>query len=415
MFKFLREMSVSKLSTSILVGIFRYFQLMGVVSFRLIHGEDGYKVCNEIWLKWTSAINRLLALCGFIYFVGQSTLAMQNPIMQVLHVIRIGLAFPSSFIIVGYQFFHGPEIIQLVNRFLRLIRHVKTLNKSKRSGFGGRREFVFILLKVTSLGHEVIYHWFITNEDYNLDFLLKWICNTYVISAYNILMHIYCLVFLSLGVLCSEVNEYARTDLAAQLEDLSPPISRRKRRKARFQLENCLALYREIYAVNIAFQKCFEIPIVVALTQKIMMVAVIGYSVITTSTFNGYRLWLIVGKHILDLLLLTLSVQGAVDQFKAIRRLNLEVYPVSDLPEFHTMVSYNGLPLRKVFDSKYYLCFLQLEIFFTYLNLYKFRVRIWGLCDISKELFIFYISALITWMVFIAQYSMQMKNIEKET
>ncbi|KAH8293423.1 hypothetical protein KR054_000276, partial [Drosophila jambulina] len=383
---FLREMSVPQLSAGILVGFFRYFQLMGVVSFRLIQSEDGYTVRNLNWLKKISAINRLVALGGFLYYLGTIMLTASNPIMQVLQGIRLVLSIPTSFLIMGYQFLRGPKIIQLVNRFLRLFRLVKTLSKSKRSGFGGRRELVLILLKVACFGHEVSYQWFMGSKHFSV---LEWLCNTYVISGSNIFLHIYCLAFLSLGVLCSEVNEYACTDLAAQLEDLNPPISRRKRRKARCQLENCLALYREIHAVNTAFQEFFEIPIVVALAHKILMVAAFGYRLIILPVFNSYWIWIILCKHILDLLLMTLSVQGVVDQFKVIRRLNLEVYPVCDLPEFHTM----------------------LEIFYTHLNLYQFRVRIWGLCDVSNELFIIYISALVTWMVFIAQYTMQMKNI----
>ncbi|KAH8375164.1 hypothetical protein KR200_009880, partial [Drosophila serrata] len=389
MLKSLREMSISKFSAGILIGIFHYFQFLGVISFRFIQSEDGYTVSNQNWLKWISAINRISSLCGYIYFLGKVELSLRNQIMQILHGIRLIVSIPNSLLIMGYQFFRGPEMMQLVNRFLRLFRKVRNLNKSKRCGFGGRRELVLILLKVTCLGHEFAYQWFMDKRRYTWEFLMEWLCNTYVISGTNVFMHIYCLAYVTLGLLCSEVNEYARHDLAAQLENLNPPISRRKRRKARCQLENCLALYTEIHAVNIAFQEFFKIPIVVAFAQKALMVAVMGYRVIIAPMHSVYELWALVAKHILDLLLMTLSVQGAMDQFKVIRRLNLEVYPVSDLTEFHTM----------------------LEVFYTHLNLHQFRVRIWGLCDVSNELFIIYISASVTWMVFIAQYTMQMKNV----
>ncbi|KAH8243610.1 hypothetical protein KR032_008894, partial [Drosophila birchii] len=388
MFKSLREMSVSKLSGAIVVGIFRYFQLMGVFSFQLIQNDDGYTVCNQNWLIWISAVARFLALCGFAYLVGLNVLSMKSQSMMIIHGIRFILSIPGALLIVGYQFFHGNKMIKLINRFLRLFRKVRNLNKSKRSGFGSLRELVLILLKVACLGHEFSYQW-LMDISFNTEFFIEWMCNTYIIVGSNIFMHIYCLVYLSLGAICCELNNYTRNDLAPQLEALNPPISRKQRRIARCQLENCLALYREIHAVNAAFQEFFEIPLVVALGNKIMLVAAFGYRVINVRDFASYSMWVLIVKHILDLLLLTLSVEGAKDQSKVIRRLNLEVYRVSDLPEFHTM----------------------LEIFYTHLNLYQIRVRIWGLCEVSNELFIIYMSALLSWMVFIAQYTMQMKNV----
>lgn len=342
MFQLFREMSVPKISAGLLVGIFRYLQIVGVLPFRLIQGEEGNTVCSQNWLKWIGVTNRLVALCGFTHHFVLILLKSQDQVMQVLHATRVFLSIPSSLLIVGYQLFRCPEIMDLVSRFLRLFRQVENLHKSKRRGFGGRRELVLILLKVVSLVYEVTYQWFMDISEYSLGYFIEWWCNTYVVFATNMFLHIYCLVFLFLGVLYSEVNEYARTVLAVQLQDLHPTISRRKRRKVRCQLENCLALYREIYAVNTAFQETFEFSIVLSLTHKILILALFGYRLIIIPVFDSFVLWYLVVKHILDLLLLTLSVQGAVNQFRVIRRLNLEVYAVSDLPEIHYMVSKRG-------------------------------------------------------------------------
>ncbi|XP_017022053.1 putative gustatory receptor 93c [Drosophila kikkawai] len=51
-----------------------------------------------------------------------------------------------------------------------------------------------------------------------------------------------------------------------------------------------------------------------------------------------------------------------------------------------------------------------LEVFFTHLNLYEFRVRPLGLFDISNELFLDFLSALITYLTVVIQYGMQLET-----
>ncbi|KPU79394.1 uncharacterized protein Dana_GF27688 [Drosophila ananassae] len=49
---------------------------------------------------------------------------------------------------------------------------------------------------------------------------------------------------------------------------------------------------------------------------------------------------------------------------------------------------------------------IQLDMFYTHLNLYEFRIRPWGLFDVSNKKFLLFMSALISWLVYLAQYSL---------
>ncbi|XP_041630452.1 putative gustatory receptor 92a [Drosophila kikkawai] len=335
MFDF-RKIGVSKICAGILHGFFIFAGYTGMVFFRF-KKDQVVAINRSWWMEGISLILRFIPLGVHIYTYFMYIRRIEKFIEQMLHSLRLVLSIPCYLAMIYIQLFHGPKVVKLINQYLRIVREVRTLAVRKRIGFGGGREFFLIFLSLACQLQEIAFLLRLLRWVVNLNNMIKWTAYCVLVTSSNMILNISIIWYLSLGIIYKELNEYLHSEMGNQFEVLKDPRQR----------------YQPLYK----------------------------------------QLWLIVGKHILDLLLLTLSVQGAVDQFKAIRRLNLEVYPVSDLPEFHTM----------------------LEIFFTYLNLYKFRVRIWGLCDISNELFIIYISALITWMVFIAQYSMQMKNIEKET
>ncbi|XP_044250056.2 putative gustatory receptor 92a [Drosophila takahashii] len=384
------KMSVPKLSAGILRFIFRYAQFIGVFFFRLKKSKEGEKVSNCKWLKWMGVTHRFITFCIFLYSYSWNIILASHRGEQVLHILRILLSIPIILFLLGYQVLRGPEIIELFNKFFRLFWQVSHLFKPKTIGFGGRRELILILLNLVCLFHELTYIWITVKNISTWHFAIYWWCDVFVVTGTNMFIHINVMAFLSIGVLYSEVNRYVRTHLRTQLQNLDTSASEQQIRKLKNRLEKCTYLYREIYQINTGFQRLFVMPLFLALINKVLLVVTIGLKMITDLNFCGCVFWILIGKHILDLLLLTTSVQGALNQFRIIRRPNLEIPKAEDLKEFRRM----------------------LEIFYTHLNLCQFRVSILGLCEITNELFLMILSAVVTWLAFIAQYRMQIK-IEK--
>ncbi|KAH8344045.1 hypothetical protein KR084_003609, partial [Drosophila pseudotakahashii] len=379
------KMSVPKLSAGILRYLFRYAQFIGVFFFCLRSSKKGESVSNCKWIKWTGVIHRIVTFCIFIYTYILNIILTSHRGAQFLHIMRLLLSVPIISLVLGYQIVRGTEMIELVNKFLRLFRQVRHLCKPKTFGFGGRRELILILLNLFCLFHELTYFWISVDEVFSWRFLIYWWCDVFVVTGTNMFIHINFMAYLSIGVLYSEVNKYVRTHLRSQLQILDTSTSKKKIRKVQNRLEKCICLYREIYEISTYFQALFVLPLFLALINKIVLIAMIGLRMIINLRFSGCLFWILLGKHILDLLLLTISVQGTLNQFRIIRRPNLEIGKAEDLAEFRKM----------------------LEIFFTHLNLCQFRVSILGLCEISNELFLMLLSAIVTWLAFIAQYRMQ--------
>ncbi|XP_017084691.2 putative gustatory receptor 92a [Drosophila eugracilis] len=392
MFGVFRQMSVPKFSARTLRWIFRYGQCIGVIFFCLqkeSKGGDKVSVCR--WMKWLSLTHRLVTYCRFFYSGSAYQFFSSHRVAQFLHASRLFLSIPIVLFISGYQIFRSPEIIELVNKFLHLFWQVRILFKPERIGFGGRRELILILISSVCLIHELTYLWFTTKEELSWSFFLNWWCDAYVVGSTNMFIHINFMAYLSLGVLYSDVNKYVRDHLTTQLHNLDISTSKQKIRKLQNRLDKCLYLYREIYNISISFQRLFVLPLFLTLINKVVLVAMIGIRMIIDFSFSGIVFWTLIIKHTMDLLLLTISAQGALNQFRIIRRPNLEIGKAGDLKEFRTT----------------------LEIFYIHLNLCQFRVCILGLCDVSNELFLIILSALATWLSFVAQYRMQMKTIHQ--
>ncbi|XP_041447668.1 putative gustatory receptor 93c [Drosophila obscura] len=282
---------------------------------------------------------------------------------------------------------YRTESIELVNTCLRLFRRLRALPKRRTFGYGGCRELVLLLLSLSCRIHEMVY------ALGQIESILIWWCNTFVVFGSSIMMGITFLGYLSLGLLYSELNDFVRCELRGQLQALERPHGlqpgRQQLRTVRRHLDECLALYREIYCLATSFQQLIEIPFLLTFIHNYILLGVIIYKLTIDGWFDEHKVLLgaVTIKVILDLLLVTLSVDGARTQFRVIRRLSLENCHVSDHADWHMMF----------------------DIFVTHLNLYEFRVRPLGLFEISNELVLVFVSALVTFLIYIIQYEMQSK------
>jgi len=405
--------SVPKLNALILRYIFRYAQLIGVIFFCLRKSKDGERVSNCKWIKWIGITHRIVTFCIFIYSYFLAIILTSQPAAKVLHVFRLLLSIPIVALILGYQTLRGPEIIELFNQFLQLFRQVRNLFKPKPNGFGGGRELILILLNLICLFHELTYIW-VAEKHFSWYFWIYWWCDVYVVTGTNMFIHLNCMAYLSVGVLYSEVNKYVRTHLGTQLQKMNTATDEKEIRRAHNRLEKCIHLYKEIYNISTTFQRIFVLPLFLAMINKVLLITSLGLRMILDLEYSSLIFLLLMVKHILDLFLLTISVQGVLNQFWIIRRPNLEIGEAGKLRNFQRTVS--QLLCSKLFE--YFLVVflsLQLEIFFTHLNIYQFRVSILGLCEISNQLFLKFLSALTCWLAFIAQYRMQIRNVYQNT
>lgn len=129
---------------------------------------------------------------------------------------------------------------------------------------------------------------------------------------------------------------YIYTNLRIQLQKLNTSGSKQKIRRVQNRLEKCISLYREIYHTSIMFHKLFVPPLFLALIYKVLLIALIGFNVAVEFYLNSFIFWILLGKHVLDLFLVTVSVEGAVNQFLNI---GMQFGNVGDLSKFQTTVS----------------------------------------------------------------------------
>ncbi|XP_044574187.1 putative gustatory receptor 92a [Drosophila ananassae] len=376
-------MIVPKLIAVLLRGLLKYAQIMGIVYFRVKNTD----VLNVSWLKWISVIIRLITVSIFAYDYFLIVLGKKWIILKVILGMRLILCIPSNCLIMEFQIFRGSEVIELVKNFLKMFRKVKKLCRRQEMGFRAKWELFLILTIACIMPHEALYILaFRASPQWNFQDVRTIFFNGYITMGTNVFLHINFLVYLSFGFLYSELNKYIFKNLMPLLQDQGLQSDPRQMRKLRRKLERCFNLYRDIFTVNTVYQRFFQLPLALGLVHKIMLTGSVAYVLVIERKFQSFWMIAIIFKHIYDLLLLTYSVQRAVTESSIIRLVNFETFGVSSLKEFRIL----------------------LDTFYTYLNLNKFRVCILGLFDVSNRLFLLVLSAIISWLVFVIQYGLQM-------
>ncbi|KAH8298721.1 hypothetical protein KR018_008019 [Drosophila ironensis] len=382
MLRVLRQISVAKVNAQVLRGITKYSQCMGVIFFRLKEN----KICTKTnWLKCLSVIHRLMNLCVFASTYAPYIVNDRVSITKLLHGIRFLVGVFSSLWIIKLQIFNDMDIIKFVQRFIELFGNVKSACIRRRIGFGGKKECCLILLNVCGMIHEIVYRLPMIRKfvlTYGT-FAYLW-CNTYIIVGTNMFLHINLLAYISFGIMFAELNYYFNTELMPQLYQLQASSDRKKLRR---KLKKCLDLYGEIFRLKTSFDELFLIPLFFAIIYKTSVSCLVAYSLVIHLKFRSIWLSIMIVKHILDLLLLTSSIQNAMAEFSMIRWINFE----ASHEDFQDL----------------------LDSFSAFLSLQQFRARILGLFDVSNKFFILYVYGLLCWLVFIMQYAEHLGNTGK--
>ncbi|KAH8333597.1 hypothetical protein KR059_001159 [Drosophila kikkawai] len=371
-------MRVSKVSIIILRGWFFYARCIGAVFWHFKLPKDHEVVTegswrNRSWWKWISMVWRLVPLCVNAYTYSLFIWKLANLVDQVLNGTRLVIITSCCLSLIHLQIFHGEEVIRIMNQYLRLFNRVSALFIRSEIGFGGGRELCLILLSLGCQVQEIVFFFGIFQFRINEQNLLSWSSGIYVFICCNIIMRITFIWYLSLGVLYSNLNKNLLLETQCH--------------KRHQKLKNAMALFRDISCLVTSLQKISNKYLFLNLLQTLFSVISISYKMIADRQFYQFWIWFWFVKTVLDMLVLSLAIEGAVNKFNFIREIILDMFLLSERTEWN----------RKM------------ELFITHLNLYQFRVSLMGLFDVSNKFFPVVVTSMITYLVFIVQFVMQLK------
>ncbi|XP_037729620.1 putative gustatory receptor 93b [Drosophila subpulchrella] len=375
-------MYASKFSSGILRGMFFYARCLGLVAIRLrkprdkVNGMEKTWCIRRAWWKWFPVIWRLLPVCAYVYTYGSWIWSRKRTIDIILNTIRLVLSIVCYLSMIYVRICHGSKVAKLISRYLAIF-----MRKNWR--LGGGRELFLIFLSLCCHVQEIMFLWGILKWVFSVKNVFGWATYTYVVIASNMIMRINFIWYLSLGVLYRNLNENLNfQSRSLRYKSLRFRINRTQRLKKTF------LLFRELSYVVPLLQDVFNVHLFLNTVQTVLHIVVISYKMIIDLNFTKFWLWLFFLKNMVDLLILTLAIQEAVNQFRYIREHILDIFFVGKSKDW----------IRSV------------EMFVTHLNLNEFRVRLLGLFDVSNKLFLVIASGLVIYLVFIVQFVMQIRG-----
>ncbi|XP_039494963.1 putative gustatory receptor 93b [Drosophila santomea] len=385
--RILRCLNVSRISALLLRSCFLYGTVFGVITFRVERQDAQLVAINRRSYLWICLVIRVLACCFYGYSYDLWSAQYEDMYLRAFFGVRLIGCLICSGIILVMQFWFGKELLTLVNRFLKLFRRMRTLTNSEKNRFGDRAEFLLMLFKVLSL----LFVFMAFRLMASPWLLLTLLSDFYISVSTGMIIHLCFVGYLSIGVLYKDLNNYVDCQLRAQLRSLNGQhnsLNSQPTRVALLNLDKCLYLYEEIHQVSRTFQRLFDVPLFLSLVQSLLAMSMVSYHAILRSQYS-FNLWGLVIKLLIDVVLLTMSVHSAVSGSRLIRRLSFENYYVTECQSYH----------RK------------LELFLGRLHHQELRVFPLGLFEVSNELTLFFLSAMVTYLVFLVQYGMQSQRI----
>ncbi|KAH8298717.1 hypothetical protein KR018_008000 [Drosophila ironensis] len=365
-----------------------YATFFGILTFRFECKDFGWVATNRRIYKLFCLATRVLIIVLFVYaYIETWPSKSVDWLLKVFHGYRmIGCVFGTVFIIL-LQTFLNQELLDLCNLFLQLFGRLRNLLTTEHHIFGGCHELVLMSFKVLCLMYLFFAFQF---PSWSMWTVVTVLSEVYTSIGLGMVTHICFLGYLSLGILYNKLNHFVDCQLRAQLSCLSDETMDENGqifREAIANLDACLSLYDGFHQVAKRLQKLLNFPLFVTLTQTLFALSMVSYHAIMRHMYI-VNLWGLVIKLLLDVLLLNLAVYRAVNASRLVRRLSLENYYISDKKTHH----------------------IKLELFLGRLNHQELCVRPLGLFEVSNELTLFFLSAMITYLTFLAQYTMQLQK-----
>ncbi|KAH8243612.1 hypothetical protein KR032_008892, partial [Drosophila birchii] len=387
----LHWLSVPKISALVLRWIFYYSKVLGVSYFHLKTTNEGklqIKDSNPGW-KWFHAIYRFGVIILYLYLYIFWIIDITDLVEIALNSCRMIINIFCSLCMLRLQINKGQELADLINRYLRLFQRVRDICQPKRMGFGGKQELILLSLMMITLIHEKVFVLGIIKLVKEISYNIGWVSDVYLSLGNQLLMHFAFVWYLALGLQFSDLNEFVRTQLRFQLDGLEAKPNRKKLREARRTLDKCLTLYQDLLSLTSQFQRIYDLIFFLALIQNCFDIVVLSYKIVVLLQRDWFWLWSGTFFKIINMIILCLSVHRAMLQFRVIRSLMVENCYLSDIRDWQRT----------------------LDMFFTYLNLYELQVCPLGLFQVSNELLLVFLSALVNYFTVILQYGMQQKVV----
>lgn len=306
-----------------------------MVSLRQMHGRSvfplkirkDYKMVVEegLWnrscWKWISIIWRLVPACINAYVYCSFIWHLANLVDRMLNGSRLVIISSCYLSIIHLQIFRGEELIRLTNRYLRFFYRVTSLSIRLKTGFGGVRELGLILLSLCCQVLEIVFVLGLFKWGTSLHSVLSWTSSTYILIYTNIVIRISCFWYLSIGVLYSKLNDFLRL---------------RRRRKQ--ELKKAMTLFREMSYLVTSLQEISNKYLCLNLLQIFISMIALSYKMILEQQFYQITICFFFAKTMLDMLVLSLAIEGAVIQFSYTRDQTLGMFFLSELTEWNRTV-----------------------------------------------------------------------------
>ncbi|XP_017102645.2 putative gustatory receptor 93b [Drosophila bipectinata] len=355
-------------------------KVFGVVIYRIERKESQLVARNRRNYRWISIVLRLIISGFYGYSFSSWAARLKDWLLILFFTLRMTGCLISSAVLLVLQIWFNQELLNLVNRFLELFGRVKTLGRAKEHGFGGSHELVLMSVKLVSVLYVIFtYDW----SFFSPKLMLTIFCDLYTSTGAGIVMHLCFVGYLSLALLYQDLNNYVDCHLRAQLgslRDEDVAENEQPSREAISNLDECLALYEDIHQVDKKFQRFFNLPLFINLAQSLLAMAMVSAHAILRRQYI-VNLWGLVLKLLVDVLLLTLAVYRAQRNSRMIRRLSLENFFVTESKSHH----------------------MKMDLFLGRLLHQEVRVYPLGLFEVSNELTLFFLSAMITFVTFLVQ------------
>ncbi|KAH8236491.1 hypothetical protein KR026_003632 [Drosophila bipectinata] len=355
-------------------------KVFGVVIYRIERKESRLVARNRRNYRWISIVLRLIISGFYGYSFSSWAVRLKDWLLILFFTLRMTGCLISSAVLIVLQIWFNQELLNLVNRFLELFGRVRTLGRTKEHGFGGSHELVLMSIKLVSVLYVIFtYDW----SFFSPKLMLTIFCDLYTSTGAGIVKDLCFMGYLSLALLYQDLNHYVDCHLRAQLgslRDEDVAENEQPSREAIFNLDECLALYEDIHQVDRKFQRFFNLPLFFNLAQSLLAMAMVSAHAILRRQYI-VNLWGLVLKLLVDVLLLTLAVYKAQRNSLLIRRLSLENFYVTESKSHH----------------------MKMDLFLGRLLHQEVRVYPLGLFEVSNELTLFFLSAMITFVTFLIQ------------
>ncbi|XP_017058097.1 putative gustatory receptor 93b [Drosophila ficusphila] len=382
-----RCLNASRISGLLLRGCFLYGTIFGVITYRIERKGSFLVASNRRGYRWICVVIRLLTTALYTYSYDAWAGQFVDWYFRAFFIIRLVGCLICSVIILVLQLWFGEELLLLVNSFLKLFQRLRALTNSNQVGFGDRQECILMAFKVISILFVFMAFRFV---------FLPWTLITMLSDFYTsvgtgMVTHLCFVGYLSIGVLYRDLNNYVDRQLRAQMISLDVESVGENPQPARVAISNldkCLSLYEEIHLVSQRFQRIFDLPLFVSLLHSLLAMAMVSYHAILRRQYL-FNLWGLVIKLLTDVVLLTMAVNSAVSGSRLVKRLSLENFYVTEDKGHHQ----------------------KLELFLGGLQHRALRVCPLGLFEVSNELTLFFLSAMITYLTFLVQYGLQSQQI----